>query len=184
MKYGTDAMWKAVIEKDTNYDGLFYYGVKTVGVFCKPSCKSKDPLLKNIIFFETKQQALDSGFRPCKRCRPDLDNYEPLADLAKEMKDMIDSYYSERKKLSNKLEQLGATRNHLSVVFKQQFGISPMEYRNEIRLTRAKELLRDTNVPITEIAQEIGFDSLPSFYAFFRKHVGETPKEYRKGNIL
>jgi len=183
MKYSTTTMWEAVIQKNTSFDGLFYYGVKTVGVFCKPSCKSKDPLIKNTVFFETKQQALDAGFRPCKRCRPDLDEFDPLADLAMEMKAIIDNYYFERRNLSNKLEQLGATRNHLFLVFKQQYGMSPMEYRNEIRIERAKELLMNNEVSIIEIAQEIGFDSLPSFYAFFRKHVGKTPKEYRRGDI-
>lgn len=71
--------WKAVIQKNPVYDGLFFYAAKTTGIFCRPSCKSKDPLDKNALFFDTAKQALENGFRPCncfrkKRGEPDNDN--------------------------------------------------------------------------------------------------------------
>jgi AraC family transcriptional regulator of adaptative response / methylphosphotriester-DNA alkyltransferase methyltransferase len=65
--------WQAVIECDKSYDGLFFYGVVTTGVFCRPSCRSKSPLRNNVLFFNGLDDAVKAGFRPCKKCRPDND---------------------------------------------------------------------------------------------------------------
>ena len=70
MKLTDDEMWEATINCDSNLDGRFFYAVKTVGVYCCPSCKSRAPLRKNVLYFETGEQAQRAGFRPCKRCRP------------------------------------------------------------------------------------------------------------------
>jgi AraC family transcriptional regulator, regulatory protein of adaptative response / methylphosphotriester-DNA alkyltransferase methyltransferase len=70
--------WEAVIKCDKTYDGQFFYGVKTTGIFCKPSCSSKTPLRKNCEFFDEIDKAYTSGLRPCKRCRPDLSDYKPV----------------------------------------------------------------------------------------------------------
>lgn len=72
MRLGYEEMWKAVVDCDNRYDGKFLYAVKTVGVYCHPSCKSRTPLQKNTVFFASAEEAVKSGCRPCKRCRPDL----------------------------------------------------------------------------------------------------------------
>ena len=182
MKYSEDKMWKATVDCDTKYDNKFYYAVKTVGVYCKPSCKSRTPLRKNVVFFETATDAETAGFRACKRCRPDLSEYEPIIKLAEQTKDLIDNHFNERKELAEKMKCLGVSSNHLAVLFKNQYSLSPNDYICSKRIERAKELLESTNIPIVDIAYEIGFSSVSAFYAFFKKNVGATPKEYRQKN--
>lgn len=91
----SDKKWKSVIENNTDSDSKFFYAVKTTKIFCKPSCKSKVPLRSNVDFFDNKQQAIDAGYRPCKRCRPDLLNFNPSKELTKNAKDIIDKYFTD-----------------------------------------------------------------------------------------
>ena len=67
-----EEMWKAVSENDPSYDGILFYAVKSTGIYCRPSCKSKIPKRENVCFFDTAEKARAAGFRPCKRCRSDL----------------------------------------------------------------------------------------------------------------
>ena len=179
MNCDADTMWQAAVACDKAYDGKFFYAVKTVGVYCRPSCKSRTPLRKNVCFFSSGQEAEQAGFRPCKRCRPDLLDYAPMADLAGQAKELIDGYFRERERLIGAMKQLGVSANHLAVVFKQQYGLPPMDYLNQKRAEHAKRLLAETDMAIIDVAYDIGFDSLSAFYIFFKKQAGTTPKAYR-----
>ncbi len=179
MHFSNDEMWKAVVDCNKDYDGKFYYSVKTVGGYCRPSCKSRTPLRKNVVYFETQEDAEKAGFRPCKRCRPDLLDYAPMRELAQQTKVLIDDYYNERDRLAAEMKKLGISPNHLAVIFKQQYGVAPSQYLNKTRADYAKKMLAETDISITDIAGEIGFDTLPSFYRFFKTQTGITPKEYR-----
>ena len=77
-----DEMYEAVITNDANYDGLFFYAVKSTGIFCRPSCRSKKPLRENVCYFSYAGEAMKAGFRPCKRCRSDLLSYHPMEEIA------------------------------------------------------------------------------------------------------
>ena len=180
MKHDENKMWHAVVDCDKKYNGDFLYAVKTVGVYCRPSCKSRTPLRKNVIFFETTEKAKNAGFRPCKRCHPDLFEYDPNAELASLTKKLIDKYFQEKEELTKQMKQLGVSSNYLAVIFKQQFGIPPMAHFNSKRIEYAKKQLTQTNITIIDIASDIGVESLSAFYRFFKKHTGITPKEYRK----
>ena len=180
MEFNEEIMWNAVVGCDEAYDGKFFYGVQTVGVYCKPSCKSRTPLRKNVRFFETGREAEEAGFRPCKRCNPNLIDYAPMLELARQTKELIDVYFCERKKLWAKMEQLGVSPSHLSVVFKHQYGVRPANYLNQKRAEYAKRMLAETNMSIIDVAGDIGFESLSGFYTFFRKYTGTTPKNYRE----
>ena len=179
MKYDDRIMWNAVANNDDSFDGKFYYVVKTVGVYCKPSCKSRVPNPKNIIYFENIEQAETAGYKPCKRCRPDLLEYEPINEVVIETKKLIDNYFKNRSELSLKIKHLGVSPNHLSAIFKHYYDISPMVYLNKVRLEYAKKMLIDTDETIIDIALEVGFSSLLAFYNFFKKLTGLTPKEFR-----
>ena len=179
MKYSESVMWKAVKECSKEYDGEFFYVVKTVGVYCRPSCRSKQPLRKNVLFFENFSQAENAGFRPCKRCRPELTDYSPALKLAKQIKNLVDRYFSEKQRLSSELNLLGFSKNHLSYVFKQQYGLSLSNYSKQKQVAYVKKSLAETDLPIIEIAYDAGFESLSAFYTFFKKHVKSTPKNYR-----
>jgi AraC family transcriptional regulator of adaptative response / methylphosphotriester-DNA alkyltransferase methyltransferase len=170
--------WRAVVECDSAADGLFFYGVKTVGVFCRPSCKSRTPLRKNAVFFSDTAAAQAAGFRACKRCRPDLFDYAPALEVAERAKGLIDSLFDRRRELAEQMRQIGMSQAQLARVFKAEFGVTPVEYANRVRFVRTKELL-GAGLPVTEVAWQVGFDSLSAFYRFFTKHVGISPKAFQ-----
>jgi len=171
--------WDAVIRCDNSYDGRFFYGVKTTGIFCRPSCKSKEPLRDNVEFFDRIEQAYEYGLRPCKRCRPDLIEYKPAQELIENAKHIYDTSFDDRNKLIDEIKKLGVSQNRLIHLFRKQLNMTPVEYINKLRVNRASELLKDTDMTILSIALHCGFGSLSSFYEIFKKQVGTTPREYR-----
>lgn len=177
--------WNAVISCDKRYDGLFYYAVKTTGIFCRPSCKAKAPLKKNILFFNSIDAALKSGFRPCKMCRPDINEtiYEPNRELIKNTKKILGHSYNKCIDFKVIAKKLGFSDSHLTRIFKQYCSMTPNEYITKIRINKSEQLLKETSMDILEIAHEVGFESLSTFYRCFKKNVGSTPKEYRKINV-
>lgn len=173
--------WKAVSTSNNYYDGLFYYAVITTGIFCRPSCKAKTPLKKNTLFFDTIKDALKNGFRPCKMCRPDLNEttYEPNKDLIERAKDLITNNYSKSIETKKIAQMLGLSNNHLVRLFKQYHGKTISEYLIELRLKEATRLLTHTDTDITKVALDAGFQSMSNFYKTFKMRTGLTPKEYR-----
>lgn len=169
--------WNAVITNDRSYDGKFFYGVKSTGIFCRPSCTSKPPVPKNVVFFNSREDAERAGFRPCKRCRPDLIAYDPAAKLVDEAKAIIDCSFAERLDLKEKLNSLGVTRRHLTELFEKRFDMSPEQYLAQVRFQRAKELL-DAGSRVTDVAFAVGLESSASFATFFKKQAGISPTEY------
>jgi AraC family transcriptional regulator of adaptative response / methylphosphotriester-DNA alkyltransferase methyltransferase len=159
---------------------VFFYGVKTTGVFCRPSCKSKAPLKTNVEFFDNIDQAYAYGLRPCKRCRPDLLEFRPVLDLLEKAKQIIDTYFTDRRKLTVEIKELGVSQNHFIQLFRKQFAMTPVEYANKLRVEKAMQLLAGTDTTILNIALLSGFGSLSTFYDFFKKQVGLTPKQYRR----
>ncbi|WP_346775323.1 Ada metal-binding domain-containing protein [Bacillus sp. RO2] len=181
----SEEKWKAVSTCNDYYDGLFYYGVITTGIFCRPSCKAKTPLRKNTIYFENKEVALKDGFRPCKMCRPDLKEttYEPNKELIERAKDIIINSYNmplNRKKMAQKL---GVSNNHLARLFKHYYGMTISEYIMELRMEEAARLLTQTDIEITEVALKAGVKSMSNFYKVFKDRTGLTPKEYRMKSL-
>ncbi|WP_281274449.1 bifunctional transcriptional activator/DNA repair enzyme AdaA [Mesobacillus subterraneus] len=177
----SEEKWKAVSTCNNYYDGLFYYAVITTGIFCRPSCKAKTPLKKNTIFFDNIEDALKDGFRPCKMCRPDLNEttYEPNKELIERAKEIINNSYNKplnRKKIAQKL---GVSNNHLARLFKHYYGMTISEYIIELRMEEATRLLTHTDIEITEIALKAGVKSMSNFYKSFKERTGLTPKEYR-----
>ncbi|QIB69311.1 methylphosphotriester-DNA--protein-cysteine methyltransferase family protein [Aminipila butyrica] len=172
--------WKASLSCDAAYDGQFFYGVKTTGIFCRPSCKSKSPKRENVIFFDTAEQAQQHGLRPCKRCRPDLLEFQPQKENAEKIKLIYEQFYLDYNDLREELKKLGLSRNRITQLFQQQYGKTPVEYLNELRIDRAKQLLVSTPENILQIALQSGFESLSTFYIQFQKVVGVSPKAYRQ----
>ena len=174
--------WRAVAESDKECDGKFFYAVRSTKIFCRPSCNSKPPLRENVEFFDTAEDAITAGYRPCKRCRPDLIHYKPALELAERVKDTIDNLFADKAALSQELVALGVSRRHMTEIFANQYGQTPNEYLNVRRLETAKMQLDDERCTILEIALSLGFESLSSFYAFFKKHAGVPPGDYRRRN--
>ena len=169
--------WQAVMTNDRRFDGKFFYAVKSTGIFCRPSCASKPPKPENIVFFDSAADAEKAGFRPCKRCRPELLVYEPAAELAAEAKAIIDHSFAERSELQEKLNALGVTRRHLTELFEREYDLSPEQYAARIRFDRAKELL-DAGCRVTDTAFAVGVENAAAFTTFFKKQAGISPSEY------
>lgn len=165
-------MWEAVQRSDTSYDGLFFYAVKTTGIFCRPSCKSKLPKRENLCYFASGEKARAAGFRPCKRCRSDLSAYQPMREIAAEIKERLDKAAS--------LDDVGLTPRRMTEIFKQEYGVTPKEYADSIRLHTAKEMLTETQQKVIDVAYQAGFSSLTVFNRFFKRQTGLTPTAYRK----
>jgi len=177
----TDAKKLAVCLANSNaFDGIFYYAVKTTGIFCRPSCPSKAPLVKNILFFDSAEEAMAANFRPCKRCRPDLSAYSPSKGLAEKAKAIVDKSLESDSAFAQALLEIGASKGRLEAVFKEQYSMSINEYRNEKRVECAAEMLAKTQAPIVDIAYASGFESLSSFYRIFGKIMDNSPAAYRK----
>ena len=144
--------WAAVLNNNQAFDGQFFYAVTTTGIFCKPSCASKAPLEQNVSFFDTAQEAAQAGYRPCKRCRPDLARHAPSLEIAIKMKETVDRSFAERELLSQELAGLGLSSHRAAEIFQVQYGLTPAAYADKLRIQAAKERLRGSNDSVLEIA--------------------------------
>ena len=175
-----EEMLRAVAENDAQYDGAFAYAVKTTGVYCRPSCTSRRPKPENILLFSSPAEAEDAGFRPCKRCRPDLAVYQPVRELAREMKAVVESGFLEKAAMFDKLKGLGVTPKRAIEIFKAEYGVTPGAYADSLRIAEARRRLLETDAPVLDIAFALGFESLSAFYALFGKTMETTPAAFRK----
>ena len=175
--------WSAAARNDAAMDGLFYYAVKSTGIFCRPSCKSRRPSRENVLFFDTAEEAMAAGFRPCKRCRPELATYQPLQEIAREAKSLIERYPFDKQRLAEELGRLDVSGRRLAQLYQQQYGMTPNAYADKLRIQAAKERLCksvESGESVTDVAYSLGFESLSAFFGFFRRHTGRTPGEFRK----
>lgn len=175
-----EEMWKAVSLNDAAYDGVFFYAVRSTGVYCRPSCKSKIPRRENVCFFNTAEEARDNGFRPCKRCRSDLLDYQPIKEIAQKARQLLDYSFCKRCELGRELQKLGVSQRRMAEIFKGEYGVTLSEYVANLRLSEAKRMLSDTDNEIVDVAYSIGFGSLSSFYRFFKSSMGVSPAVYRR----
>lgn len=182
IKISDSEKWNAVVECDKHYDGLFYYGVKTTKIFCKPSCRSKLPLRKNTVFFVNREGTLKENFRPCKRCRPDLLSYYPNNELIIKIKKFIEENYCNTINIESLAKDLGISRSHLSRIFKGTEKISIVDYITKTRIDKSLELLKANDLKIIDIAYSVGFQSLSNYYRCFKKQIKLTPNEFKNTN--
>ena len=173
-------MWRAVRSNDAGCDGLFFYAVNTTGIYCRPSCRSKVPKRENVCFFATAEAARAAGFRPCKRCRSDLTDYQPMRDIARDAKDKLDAAFAAQTSAGRALVDVGLTPRRLTDIFKAVYGVTPKEYTDALRLAQVQTLLTTRKSRIIDIAYATGFCSLSTFNRFFKQRTGLTPGAYRR----
>ncbi|CAH0121376.1 bifunctional transcriptional activator/DNA repair enzyme AdaA [Paenibacillus sp. CECT 9249] len=174
-----DEYWKAIVECDPAYDDAFLYGVRTTGIFCRPSCKSKVPNPDNVRIFPNAYVALKEHFRPCKRCKPDGLQL-PTEEWIEQVVEWIDLHYDEPLTLNMLADISHGSPFHLQRMFKKVKGFSPAEYIRQVRLNKAADLLQTTNQSVAEIGMQVGFSSTPYFITLFKKKLGVTPSSYRE----
>lgn len=174
----TEDQWRSIILNDAASDGKFFYAVKTTGIFCRPSCKSKPPNRENITVFPDAEQALSAGYRPCKRCKPTglrLPDEEWISMVA----EYIDNHYMEELNLQLLADLAHGSPYHLHRTFKKVNGVTPVEYIQNVRIEQAKSRLLTTTQPVAEIGKQVGLTNTPYFITLFKKLTGLTPAHYR-----
>ncbi|MFS0646829.1 bifunctional transcriptional activator/DNA repair enzyme AdaA [Siminovitchia sp. 179-K 8D1 HS] len=174
----SDEIWKAIVSNDASYDNVFFYAIRTTGIFCKPSCKSRIPKKENVYIFQNAEEALSANFRPCKRCKP-TDERLPDQTWVDQITDYIDRHYPENLTLQIIAEMCHGSPYHLHRTFKRITGITPSEYIQQRRIEKAVKALIETDQTIQEIAKSVGIPNTPYFITIFKKMKGKTPKEYR-----
>ena len=182
MFHDQTSFYSALCARDPRFDGRFFVGVTSTGIYCRPVCKVRIPKIENCRFYILAAQAEHANFRPCLRCRPELAPghlaLSARSDLAHAAKQMIDSgRYNSQDDLALKL---GITSRHLRRIFQTEFGLSPIAYEQSARLLLAKRLLTDTSLPMTHIAQSSGFASVRRFNDLFVARYRLTPSALRK----
>ena len=169
----------AVLNSDAAYDGKFFYAVKSTGIFCRPSCRSKAPRPENLEFFDTRDAATAAGYRPCKRCRPDLPDYAPYEDAAEALRQAIEVHFLDPEALALLLKTLGGRQAPVKAAFEARYGCLPAEMLRQRRLEIASHDLIHTSTPILKIALSSGFSSQSAFYDAFKKTYHMSPGKYR-----
>lgn len=167
---------KAIAERDKAYDGIFYYGVITTGVYCKPSCSSRPALPENMRFFDTMELAEKSGLRACKKCNPRHINV--LNCVA----DYIESHADEKITLNDLALLANLSPHHIQRKFKKAYGVSPKEYQNGLRLKKFKAALKGGD-DISGAIYEAGYGSSSRIYEQIDGRIGMTPAAYRAGGL-
>jgi AraC family transcriptional regulator, regulatory protein of adaptative response / methylated-DNA-[protein]-cysteine methyltransferase len=179
---GSDPRWAAVLARDPTADGQFVYAVRTTGVYCRPSCPSRRARPENVAFYASRAEAELAGFRPCRRCRPEL---APLAARHAAQVAELCRYIEGAEHLPTLHElarRAGWSAHHLHRVFKAVTGVTPHAYAAAQRARRVRqELGRGTSV--TEAIYDAGYNSNGRFYAEADQLLGMTPRRYRTGGV-
>lgn len=178
-EYPTDEQWQAILGNDAAYENKFIYAVKTTGIFCRPSCKSKPPKRDHVRVFPHAAAALAAKFRPCKRCKPTGEQM-PDEEWIDQVAAYIQSNYDQAITLQQLADLCHGSPYHLHRIFKRVRGITPSEYVQQIRIAKAKEFLAEKDAAITHIAQRVGLPNTSYFITLFKKRTGCTPAEYRR----
>lgn len=175
---------QAMQAKDPRFDGRFFVGVKTTGVYCRPVCPVKTPHPRNVTFFPTAAAAAEAGFRPCLRCRPESSPGTPAwagtsTTVSRALR-LIGEGALDTQGVAALSDRLGVTSRHLSRLFMQHLGASPKAVAQTRRLHFAKKLLDETDLPMTEVALSAGYGSLRSFNDHFKRSYGRPPSTLRR----
>jgi AraC family transcriptional regulator, regulatory protein of adaptative response / DNA-3-methyladenine glycosylase II len=180
-----EAAYRAFQTHDSRFDGHVFAGVSSTGVYCRPVCRVRTPMLKNCTFFRSAAAAEVEGYRPCLRCRPELAPGRSAVDatgrLARAAAAAIEDALAQDVDLPTIAQRLNVSDRHLRRTFVQEFGVTPVQYAQTQRLLLAKRLLTDTNLSITEAAFASGFSSLRRMNALFKEQYRLTPSALRHG---
>ena len=194
-----DGYYLALSARDARFDGRFFTGVTSTGIYCRPVCRVRTPRQSNCRFFTLAAQAEAAGFRPCMRCRPELapsvlhaDSIAPWsiqdasAILARQAAHLLDSpqtWVDQGASLAKLAQRMGISARHLRRIFQAQWGVSPLQYLQTTRLLAAKNWLTDTRLSVPQVAALSGFSSVRRFNAVFAERYRMPPLALRKAGL-
>jgi AraC family transcriptional regulator of adaptative response/methylated-DNA-[protein]-cysteine methyltransferase len=174
---------RARVRRDRRYDGRFFSGVRTTGIYCRPVCPVRPAKGRNVTFYPSAAAAEAAGFRPCLRCRPEAAPFSPAwqgsrATVHRAVR-LIQNGALDRDGLDALALQLGIGTRHLDRLFAKHIGASPLQVARTFRVQRAKRLLDQTRLPMTEVAARAGFASLRRFNTVFAEVYRRPPGAIR-----
>lgn len=172
--------YRALAARDARFDGVFFTGVKTTGIYCRPVCTVKTPRESSCLFFGSAAAAEAAGFRPCLRCRPELAPYALQQNLAYAIWQRIAAGALNDGNVERFAQEVGLSSRQLRRVLLQHFGVTPVELAQTQRLLFAKKLLQETVLPMADIAFAAGFGSVRRFNTLFAQRYGMTPGAIRR----
>ncbi len=180
METEREIFYKAFIKRDSSFEGLFVVGVKTTGIFCRPTCPAK-PKLENIEFFHSAKEAMQNGYRPCKVCKP-LENIgNPPSNISKLLKYMEDNPTAKIK--DTDLENMDLEPNQVRRWFLKNYKMTFHAYQRMYRINNAFQRFQ-SGQSVTDIAYESGYDSLSGFNNMFKNIIGTSPSHSKNKRIV
>ena len=178
-----DAAYRALSSRDPRFDGEFFVGVRTTGIYCRPSCPARTPLRRNVGFYPSAAAAQRAGFRACKRCRPDSApgsaDWNTRADLAGRAVRLIADGIVDRAGVGGLADRLGYSERQLSRALVSEVGAPPLALARAQRAQTARILLERTAMPVADIAFAAGFASVRQFNETVREVFAATPTQLR-----
>ncbi len=185
MELNHDSCYRALSTRDGRFDGMFFVGVTTTRIYCRPVCAARTPRSDRCRFFSVAAAAEQEGFRPCLRCRPELapgrSSVDAVSRVARAAAARIEAgALNGEAGLDDLADEFGITSRQLRRVVRQELGVSPIQLAQTHRLLLAKQLLTETRLPIIEVAFASGFESLRRFNTLFRSHYRLSPSQFRR----
>jgi AraC family transcriptional regulator of adaptative response / DNA-3-methyladenine glycosylase II len=185
MTLDADICYRALTARDARFDGLFFVGVTTTGIYCRPVCTARMPGRGRCRFFPNAALAEREGFRPCLRCRPELAPGQAPIDAVGRVARLAAARIeagalNDGGNMEELAGELGLSARQLRRAIRQEFGVSPVELAQTNRLLLAKRLLADSTLPVIDVALTSGFSSVRRFNALFREHYGFPPTHVRR----
>lgn len=175
---------RARLARDSRFDGQFFVGVKTTGIYCRPICPAVAPKSENVTFYPSAAAASEAGFRPCLRCRPECAPGTPAwggtSTTVRRGLRLIAGGALDDGDVEGLSDRLGVTSRHLRRLFTKHLGASPLAVAHTQRLHFAKRLIDETALPMSRISAAAGFGSIRRFNDTFKKTYGRTPRELRR----
>jgi AraC family transcriptional regulator of adaptative response / DNA-3-methyladenine glycosylase II len=185
MDQDRNRLYKALTARDPRFDGIFFVGVTSTGVYCRPICPAKTPKRANSRFFDTAQEAEHAGFRPCLRCRPELapgnapvDDSQRIAQLI--VQRLEEGTLDDKAGLEDIADQFELSSRQIRRIIRKELGVAPIQLVLTRRLLLAKQLLTETSLPVTDVAFASGFSSLRRFNDAFTTRYGMPPTRLRR----
>jgi len=176
-------LYQALLTRDARFDGKLFFAVTSTGIYCRPICPAPKPKPQNVLYFVKAETAAMAGFRACKRCRPESRPGSPAwegtkATVSRALRLLAGANSPES--LTELADKLGVTDRHLRRLFHKHLGKSPMEIRQENRLSLVTTLLVDSDGSIADIAYASGFQSLRRFNDVFKEKYQMPPSQWRQ----
>jgi AraC family transcriptional regulator of adaptative response / DNA-3-methyladenine glycosylase II len=184
MSIDTEAAYRAVQSRDARFDGMFYTGVRTTGIYCRPSCTARTPHRRNVDFYPSAAAAQRAGFRACKLCRPDATPGSPdwnaRADLAGRAVRLIADGVIDREGVPGLARRLGYSERQLTRTLVSEMGAPPLALARAQRAHTARILLESTELPASDVAFAAGFASIRQFNDTMREVYARAPSQLRR----